>query len=121
MEPPAMAQFNSPTITSTSLILRIQAKDPHAWDRFAKLYTPFVYGLCRTSSLQECDAEDVCQDTLRSIIAGIGTYKRTGSFRGWVSQVTRNRIIDHYRRRERQATAEGGTDFQIQIQSLPDE
>ena len=38
-----MAQFNSPTITSTSLILSIQAKDPHAWDRFAKLYTPFVY------------------------------------------------------------------------------
>lgn len=114
-------QSDSPTITSTSLILRIQAKDQVAWDRFAKLYTPYVYGLCRANGLQESDAEDVCQNVLRSIVTGIGSYQRTGSFRGWISQVTRNRIIDHHRRQQRQPSSEGGTDFQIQISEVPDD
>jgi RNA polymerase sigma-70 factor (ECF subfamily) len=113
-------QSDSPTITSTSLILRIQAKDQVAWDRFARLYTPFVYGLCRASGLQNSDAEDVSQNVLRSIVSGIGSYHRTGSFRGWISQVTRNRIIDHHRRQQRQPASEGGTDFQIQISKVPD-
>ena len=114
-------QSDSPTITSTSLILRIQAKDQVAWDRFAKLYTPYVYGLCRANGLQESDAEDVCQNVLRSIVIGIGSYQRTGSFRGWISQVTRNRIIGHHRRQQRQPSSEGGTDFQIQISEVPDD
>ena len=110
----------SPTITSTSLIVRIQARDHIAWERFARLYTPYVYGLCRANGLQEADAEDVCQNVLRSIISGIGSYKRTGSFRGWILQITRNRIIDYHRRQQRQPVANGGTDFQIQMSAIPD-
>ena len=113
-------QSDSPTITSTSLILRIQAKDQVARDRFARLYTPYVYGMCRANGLQDSDAEDVSQNVLRSIVSGIACYQRTGSFRGWISQVTRNRIIDHHRRHRRQPTSEGGTDFQIKISAVPD-
>ncbi len=113
-------QSDSPTITSTSLILRIQAKDHVAWDRFARLYTPYVYGLCRASGMQDSDAEDVSQNVLRSIVSGIISYQRTGSFRGWISQVTRHRIIDHHRRQQRQPPSEGGTDFQIRISEVPD-
>lgn len=112
---------DSPTVTSTSLILRIQARDQIAWDRFARLYTPYVYGLCRSGGLQKSDAEDVTQNVLRSVVVGIGSYQRTGSFRGWISRITRNRMIDHQRAEQRQPTAEGGTDFQIQMSKVADE
>lgn len=115
-----MSTFDSQAITSTSLILRVQAKEQVAWDRFARLYTPYVYGLCRANGLQDSDAEDVSQNVLRSIVSGIGSYQRTGSFRGWISQVTRNRIIDHHRHQRRQPSSEGGTDFQIRISEIPD-
>jgi RNA polymerase sigma-70 factor (ECF subfamily) len=112
---------DSPTITSTSLILRIQARDQIAWDRFARVYTPYVYSLCRANGLQQPDAEDVTQNVLRSIVSGIGSYQRTGSFRGWISQITRNRIVDHHRIEQRIPTAEGGTDFQVRVSEIPDE
>jgi RNA polymerase sigma-70 factor (ECF subfamily) len=112
---------DAPTITSTSLILRIQARDQIAWDRFTRLYTPYVYGLCRANGLQQSDAEDVTQNVLRSIVSGIGSYQRTGSFRGWISQITRNRIIDHHRIEQRMPIAEGGTDFQLRVGEVPDE
>jgi RNA polymerase sigma-70 factor (ECF subfamily) len=112
---------DSPTFTSTSLILRIQARDQTAWERFTRLYTPYVYGLCRANGLQQSDAEDVTQNVLRSVVGGIGSYLRTGSFRGWISQITRNRIVDHHRIEQRNPAAEGGTDFQIRVSELPDE
>ncbi len=109
------------TVTSTSLIFRIQAKDPGAWNRFVRLYTPFVYAHCRKFGLQPSDAEDVCQNVMRSVFVSVDQYRRIGSFRSWVAQVTRNKVIDFLRKAGNHPGAAGGTDFQMFLASVPAE
>lgn len=111
---------DGPTVTASSLILRIQAKEEAAWDRFARLYGPLIYGWCRGAGLQPSDAEDTSQDAIRAVIASVGTYQRTGSFRSWLWQVTRNKVLDHFRRRQRAGPAVGGTDFLELVNAVPD-
>lgn len=111
---------DGPTTTSTSLVLRIQSHDAVAWERFARVYGPLVYSWCRQQKLQPADAEDVSQEVLRSVVNKIRLYERTGSFRGWMWQVTRNKIIDHARRNGRNPHAIGGTDFAMQLHELPE-
>ncbi|MBL8815070.1 MAG: sigma-70 family RNA polymerase sigma factor [Planctomyces sp.] len=109
------------TVTSTSLIFRIQSKDQGAWSRFVRLYTPFVYAHCRKFGLQPSDAEDVCQNVMRSVFVSVDQYRRTGSFRSWVAHVTRNKVIDFLRKAGNHPGAAGGTDFQIFLASIPAE
>lgn len=111
---------DGPTTTSTSLILRIQAQDSAAWERFARLYGPLLYSWCRGSGLQPSDAEDVSQDAFRSVMAGIGSYERTGPFRGWLWTVTHNKVRDHFRHRQRQAQGVGGSDFVQRLAEIPE-
>jgi RNA polymerase sigma-70 factor (ECF subfamily) len=44
----------------------------------------------------------------------------TGSFRGWLGAVTRNKLCDFYQRRRRQPAAQGGSDVHRLLQEIPD-
>ena len=86
---PSHLNSDGPTITSTSLIQRIQLKDEVAWSRFVDLYSPLIWGWCRGSSLEPNDADDVSQEVFTAVARAIAQYERNGSFRGWLWQVTR--------------------------------
>lgn len=66
------------------------------------------------------DADDVCQNVFATVTVAIGKYTRSGSFRGWLWQVTRNKIIDHFRKQKRTPKAVGGTDFGFLLHQLPE-
>lgn len=118
-EPPSAV--DGPTITSTSLILRIQAGESVAWERFKRLYGPLIYSWCRMVSLQPADAEDVGQEVMHTLLRKVGDYQRTGSFRSWLWKVTYSKIKDHGRRGRRRPQAIGGSDFYRQIDALPED
>lgn len=109
-----------PTVTSKSLIHRIQARDQAAWCRMVDLYGPLIWSWCRTSGLQPSDADDVCQNVLASVHRGVVTFEHTGSFRGWLWRITRNAIVSHLRAAEKQGRGRGGSDFAVQIAQVPD-
>jgi RNA polymerase sigma-70 factor (ECF subfamily) len=44
----------------------------------------------------------------------------TGTFRGWLGAITRNKLRDFYERRQRQPAAHGGSDFHRLLQEIPD-
>ncbi len=52
----------SSSSTSTSLLGRVKSRDPDAWERFVKLYSPLVYRWARQVGLQESDASDLAQE-----------------------------------------------------------
>lgn len=43
--------------------------------------------------------EDVCQDVLIMVAEQIGSWERRSSFTTWVQKVTRNKAVDHLRKR----------------------
>lgn len=111
---------DEPTLTSTSLIVRIQLRDEQAWGRFVDLYSPLIWGWCRGSGLQLNDADDVSQEVFAAVSRAIGGYHRNGPFRGWLWQVTRNKILDHFRIRQKAPHAAGGSDFGKWLGQIPE-
>lgn len=111
-----------PDSTSTSLLERVKAHRPEAWQRLAEFYSPVVYSWCRHCSVPPQDAADVLQDVFWAVHLGIANFRRQGpsdSFRGWLWTITRNKIRDHFRARAKQPEAKGGTDAQLQLLQLP--
>ncbi|MFP6765912.1 MAG: sigma-70 family RNA polymerase sigma factor [Planctomycetaceae bacterium] len=109
--------------TSLTLLARVQADQPDAWERMLELYAPLVRYWCRRCNLSAEDTADVFQETFRSVASHVGAFdrdERQGSFRGWLRTITSNRIRDHFRRQAGKAVASGGTDAQQHLQSLPD-
>ncbi len=109
--------------TSASLLARVKADEPQAWERLIKLYGPAVYRWARGAGLQPEDAADVVQDVFQSLTIHIKRFRRSrpsDSFRGWLWTITRNRIHDHFRDVRDGIQASGGTDAFEQIHQLPD-
>ena len=114
----------TPESTSVSLLERVKTRDPEAWRRLVTLYGPLVYGWCRKSGLQVADTADVCQEVFAAVAASMTKFRRDrpdDSFRAWLWTISRNKIMDHFRRRQKHAQPEGGTDAQQLFAQIPDE
>jgi RNA polymerase sigma-70 factor (ECF subfamily) len=79
------------------------------------------------------DADDVVQNVFLGVTGGIEKFQRprpddpsaaggepaTGTFRGWLGAITRNKLRDFYERRQRQPAAQGGSEVYRLLQELP--
>ena len=124
----------SGNLTSLSLLDRVKAHDQQAWQRLVGLYTPLVCHWCARWQVTGADADDVVQDVFLAVAASIEKFQRprphspsaatsggpTGTFRGWLGAITRNKLRDFYERRQRQPAAHGGSDFHRLLQEIPD-
>lgn len=109
--------------TSLSLLDRARAQDPLAWQRLVDLYGPHIYRLCRRAELQPADAADVTQEVFRAVAGNLLSFRREtdgDTFRGWLWTITRNKILDLHRRRQREPQGVGGSDVRV-IEELVDE
>ena len=82
-----------------SLVGRCLSGDEAAWEELVRQHTRQVYGLCFrfTNSAQE--AQDLTQEVFLRVFKTIRTFRSDeGSFHTWLARVTRNLLIDHYRR-----------------------
>src|SRR6516164_9282351 len=82
-----------------SLVSRCLGGDEAAWEELVRQHTRQVYGLCFrfTNSTQE--AQDLTQEVFLRVFKTIKTFRSAeGSFGTWLARVTRNLLIDHYRR-----------------------
>lgn len=106
---------------SSSLLVRVRAREKTAWDRLVHLYTPLVFNWCRKGGLSEADALDVGQDVFTAVWCNIQTFRRErphDSFRGWLRVITHNKIVDHRRKRGQEAV--GGSEALTLAQQVPD-
>ena len=109
--------------TSSTLLVRVKARDQEAWRRFVHLYGPLLYGWCRRFGLQDADAADVSQDVFQAAYESIHGFRhdRKGdSLRGWLFTVTRNRVLDFVRHSNRAPEVIGGSGVQAILLQVPD-
>jgi RNA polymerase sigma-70 factor (ECF subfamily) len=97
--------------TRNSLIDRLPNWDDRAkWQEFFDTYWRLIYGVARKSGLSDAEAHDVVQETVLSVARNISRYDRNaGSFKSWLMQLTRWRIVDQVRKRG-PAVAQGMAD-----------
>lgn len=111
-------------LTSLTLLQRVRDRDEEAWRRLMHLYGPLVLRWCGHGGVVGQDADDVQQEVFQAVATGLDSFRRDregDTFRGWLRGITRNKVLDHYRRRERIPEAQGGTDAYRQLQSLADQ
>lgn len=95
--------------TRRSLILRLQDwKDQRSWDEFYRTYWRLIYAVAIRAGLREHEAWDTVQETILTIAkqSRKGAYDpERGSFKMWLWNVTRWRINDQFRLREKDTAA----------------
>ena len=108
--------------TSLSLLEKVEGHDQDAWRTFVQMYTPLIQAWCQNVGLQQSDVVDVTQDVMQAVAVDIQSFrpgkKPSGAFRSWLWGVTRYRLLNHFRKRDKQVNAIGGDDAQQLLANL---
>jgi RNA polymerase sigma-70 factor (ECF subfamily) len=82
-----------------TIVERCLSGDAAAWEELVRLHTRRVYGLCYRFTGRDSEAQDLTQDVFLRVFRALGSFRSTeGSFTTWLARLTRNLLIDHYRR-----------------------
>jgi RNA polymerase sigma-70 factor (ECF subfamily) len=82
-----------------NLVERCLSGDEAAWEDLVKLHTRRVYAICYRFTSNDSEAQDLTQDVFLRIFRNLKSFRSgEGSFTVWLTRLTRNLLIDHYRR-----------------------
>jgi RNA polymerase sigma factor (sigma-70 family) len=108
--------------TRRSLLGRLKDwHDQDSWQEFSKIYQRLIFDTALKAGLTNAEAQEVVQETLLSVakkIAGFNYDANTGSFRNWLLQITKRRIVDQFRKRRPQTHPT--SDSATTLEQIPD-
>ena len=82
-----------------SLVERCLSGQESAWEDLVKTHTRRVYAICYRFTGTDSEAQDLTQEVFLRVFRSLKTFRLgEGSFMVWLSRLTRNLLIDHYRR-----------------------
>jgi RNA polymerase sigma-70 factor (ECF subfamily) len=85
--------------TDKTLVERCLTGDDTAWDELVRTHTRRVYSLCYRFTNNDSEAQDLTQEVFLRIFKSVKTFRaEEGSFGTWLARLTRNLLIDNYRR-----------------------
>jgi RNA polymerase sigma factor (sigma-70 family) len=115
--------MNEPPTTRPSLLVRLRdPMDERAWGEFVEIYGPLIRQLARNRGLQEADAADLTQEVFRAVAGAIERYDpdpAKGSFRGWLSTIARNLIVNLLNAQRRHPRGTGDSEIQQLLEEQP--
>ena len=82
-----------------NLVDRCLSGDEAAWEELIRTHTRRVYGLCYRFTGKDGEAQDLTQEVFLRVYRTLKTFRATeGAFTTWLARLTRNLLIDNYRR-----------------------
>lgn len=88
--------------TRATLLGRLRILDDQtSWREFFETYWKLLYNVARKSGFTDAAAQDIVQETLVTVSRHMPEFRYNpaiGSFKGWLLQITRSRIIDALRK-----------------------
>ena len=93
-----------PPAAIEELIQRCLAGDEIAWDVIVRQYWRKVLNVAYKFVGRHEEAEDLTQEIFLKVFKSLSTFDRRANFQTWLTSVSRNLCIDHYRsvRKERE-------------------
>jgi RNA polymerase sigma-70 factor, ECF subfamily len=81
------------------LVERCLEGDETAWEDLVKTHTRRVYAICYRFTGTDSEAQDLTQDVFLRLFKTLKSFRvGEGSFTVWLTRMTRNLLIDNYRR-----------------------
>ncbi|MBA2746832.1 MAG: RNA polymerase sigma factor [Flavisolibacter sp.] len=62
-------------------------------------FAPKMYGVCLRYAGNVEEAEDILQEGFIKVFNKVGSFRREGSFEGWIRRIFVNTAIEHYRKK----------------------
>lgn len=95
--------WGRPTVSDldldAQLVDRCLQGDEGAWEDLVKAHTRRVYAICYRFTGKDSEAQDLTQDVFLRVFKSVKSFRAgEGSFAVWLTRLTRNLLIDHYRR-----------------------
>jgi RNA polymerase sigma-70 factor (ECF subfamily) len=117
--------------SDSTIVERCLSGEDAAWEELLRLHTRRVYGLCYRFTGKDSEAQDLAQEVFLRVFRALGSFRSAeGSFTTWLARLTRNLLIDHYRRtrneritdsiEEQLPGVEGRTEEKFRSASRPD-
>jgi|SRR5438093_862530 len=89
--------------TRETLLIRLKNLDDQtSWREFFETYWKLIYNMARKSGFNDAAAQDIVQETLVRVsheMPGFIYDRALGSFKSWLLQITRSRMVDAWRRK----------------------
>jgi RNA polymerase sigma-70 factor (ECF subfamily) len=81
------------------LVERCLTGDPAAWEQLVRAHHRRVYILCYRFTGRAEEAEDLTQEVFLRVFRSLKSFRiDEGQFATWLTSLTRNLLIDHYRK-----------------------
>ncbi len=81
------------------LIRRCLSGDADAWEDIVHRYNRRIYNICYRFAGSADDAEDLTQEVFIKMYRTLNSYDvERGAFMTWVTTMTRNLLVDHFRK-----------------------
>lgn len=75
------------------------AGDAAAWEQLVQQFHRRIYNICYRFTGSQDDAQDLAQEVFIKVYRTLSSYDLDkGSFQTWVTTVTRNLLVDHFRK-----------------------
>lgn len=98
-----------------SLVERCLGGEDSAWEDLLRAHSKRVYAICYRFTGGEGEAQDITQEVFLRVFQSLRSFRAgEGSFTVWLSRLTRNLLIDHYRRGKMQRLSDS-IDGQITV------
>ncbi len=85
--------------SDTRLVEQCLSGDEAAWEDMVKVHTRRVYAICLRFTGSDGEAQDLTQEVFLRVFKSLKSFRAgEGAFVVWLTRLTRNLLIDHYRR-----------------------
>ena len=82
-----------------SLVRRCLGGDAAAWEEIVQRYHRRIFNICYRFAGSPDDAQDLTQEVFIKVFRTLSSYDlERGAFMTWVTTVTRNLLVDHFRK-----------------------
>jgi len=97
--PCAQARTSNSLDADAQLVDRCLSGQEAAWEDLVRLHTRRVYSICYRFTSSDAEAQDLTQDVFLRVFKNLKSFRAgEGLFVVWLTRLTRNLLIDHYRR-----------------------
>src|SRR6266446_10001747 len=89
-------------LQDAQLVQQCLQGDGSAWEELVRRHTRRIFNICYRFTGNRTESEDLSQDVFLRVYRTLASYRSAhGGFPTWMTSVTRNLLIDHYRRTKR--------------------
>jgi RNA polymerase sigma factor (sigma-70 family) len=94
-----LSLISNQTIPESDLIDGCLQGDRRMQYELYQRFAPKMYGVCLRYAANATEAEDILQEGFIKVFGKLQSFRREGSFEGWVRRIFVNTAIEHFRKK----------------------